>query len=115
MGQDRGLALNQELVTFQEPTDLLREGDSLHLAKRVGGRSRRRDKGRVPARTAGAASCTPGTCTSAVAWGGGEALGGAAGRALRKRRAQPAAGARDPGRRCTGATEVARKVNGVAL
>jgi hypothetical protein len=47
--------------------------------------------------------------------GGGEALGGAAGRALRKRRAQPAAGARDPGRRCTGATEVARKVNGVAL
>lgn len=33
-------------VTFQEPTDLLRESDSLHLARREGGRSGRRDKGR---------------------------------------------------------------------
>lgn len=62
----------EPVVTFQEPTDLLREGDGLHLARREGGHSRRRDKGHEACFDGGGqkeASCTPGTCTSAAPGG----------------------------------------------
>lgn len=109
-------------VTFQEPTDLLGEGDSLHLARREGGRSRRRDKGREACSDDGGGGqresiCTRGTCTSAVASGPSSRAGPPAARSgsgarsgLRARgpRAQVHARAR-------ALTEVARKVKGVAL
>lgn len=102
-------------VTFQEPTDLLREGDGLHLARREGGHSRRRDKGHEACFDGGRqkeASCTPGTCTSAALGaprraGPPAARSGSGARSGRRER--------DPGRRCTDGTKVACKVKGVAL
>lgn len=81
-------------VTFQEPTDLLGEGDSLHLARagrRPQGkagqgtrgllRRRRQAEGRRVAPEAPVPRLSPGA----------QQQGGSAGRALRKRRAQRAA------------------------
>lgn len=108
-------------VTFQEPTDLLGEGDSLHLARagrrpqRKAGqgtrgllRRRRQAEGRRVAPEAPVPRLSPGA----------QQQGGSAGRVLRKRRAQRAA-ARGPwaqvhARACA-LTGVARKVKGVAL
>lgn len=109
-------------VTFQEPTNLLREGDSLHLARREGGLSRRRDKGRRPApMVAGRgkwASSTRGTCTSATASGAPSSRAGppaarsgsGARSGLRARGPWAQVHARAPA-----LTEVAHKVKGVAL
>lgn len=90
-------------VTFQEPTDLLREGDSLHLARagrrpqRKAGqgtqgllRWRRQAEGRRVAPGAPVPQLSPGA----------QQQGGSAGRAQEAARAA-GCGRGDPGRRCT--------------
>lgn len=100
-GREGGLGLGQG-VTFHEPTDLLGEGDGLHLAERWGGRCVRRERGvkawcqgrRAGRRLSpGGGTCTSAAAAAAAAARPGRRAGPRARGALRKWRARRAGGA----------------------
>lgn len=107
-GPGGGLGLGQG-VTFHEPTDLLGEGDGLHLAGRWGGRSVRRERGvkawcqgRRASRqlSPGGGTCTSVAAAAAAAARPGRRAGPRARGALRKWRARRAGGAPRAGDTC---------------
>lgn len=100
-GREGGLGLGQG-VTFHEPTDLLGEGDGLHLAERWGGRCVRRERdvkawcqGRRAGRrlSSGGGTCTSVAAAAAAAARPGRRAGPRARGALRKWSARRAGGA----------------------
>lgn len=102
-------------VTFQEPTDLLREGDGLHLARREVAAAEGGTRDTRPALTAAgrrrrAAPRAPVPRLRLGAQRRAEPPAARSGSGARSGRREP-----DPGRRCTDGTEVASKVKGVAL